>query len=150
MPKKKLLILGPSFRRKKSLEALPAIERYDGIFFRIARKYRNEDVDIMILNDDLVLIKADELLPYSPPRGQEWKQRKFLKKIDTNKVRKRNEEILTRVIQNYSEVFLAMGKQFAKALPDLSKYGVKVVFPTSGGIGPKARELVNWLTDEEK
>jgi hypothetical protein len=34
-----------------------------------------------------------------------------------------------------------MGKEYARALPDLAWFGVKVVFPTSGGPGPKARAL---------
>jgi len=45
----------------------------------------------------------------------------------------------------YSEVYLAIGKQYAVALPDLTKYGVKVVFPTSGGPGPKAQALKQWI-----
>jgi len=39
-----------------------------------------------------------------------------------------------------------MGKQYAEALPDLTKFGVKVVFPTSGGPGPKAQALKQWIS----
>jgi hypothetical protein len=41
-----------------------------------------------------------------------------------------------------------MGKEYAKALPDLAKFGVKVVFPTSGGPGPKAQALRRWILKE--
>jgi len=34
-----------------------------------------------------------------------------------------------------------MGKEYAAALPDLSQYGVNIVFPASGGPGPKAQAL---------
>lgn len=38
-----------------------------------------------------------------------------------------------------------MGKQFAKALPDLTQYNVKFIFPR-GGPGPKAQALKQWIT----
>ena len=38
-----------------------------------------------------------------------------------------------------------MGKKYAMALPELSKYNVNVVFPTCGGPGPKAKALKEWL-----
>lgn len=47
--------------------------------------------------------------------------------------------------EKYSEVFIAMGKKYAMALPELSKYNVNVVFPTCGGPGPKAKALKEWL-----
>ena len=50
---KRLLILGPSFRRNRRDESLPALERYDGIFFRVARRYLGEvkDVDVIVMRD---------------------------------------------------------------------------------------------------
>jgi len=41
LPKKKrLLILAPSFGRRKGDGLLPTLERYDGLFYRVARKVR--------------------------------------------------------------------------------------------------------------
>jgi hypothetical protein len=59
----------------------------------------------------------------------------------------KNEAFLNRKLLGgkYLEVFFAMGKKYAEALPDLSKFNVKVVFPTSGGPGPKAKALKEWL-----
>jgi hypothetical protein len=42
-----------------------------------------------------------------------------------------------------------MGKQYAKALPDLSKFEVKVIFSTSRDLGPKAQALKQWLMGGE-
>ena len=77
----KFLILNLHLDENTSQELHFTIKCHDVMFFRIAREYKNEYVDIMILNNDIVLIKADELLPYSPSKGKEWKQKKFLKRL---------------------------------------------------------------------
>jgi hypothetical protein len=48
--KRRLLVLGPSFRRRRDVGLLPALERFDGLFFRVARKYlsRARDVDVVV------------------------------------------------------------------------------------------------------
>jgi hypothetical protein len=68
--KRLLLILGPSFRRNKRSEPLPALERYDGLFFRVARKYLGnaKDVDVIVMKDDLTLVDGTAPLTYEPPR----------------------------------------------------------------------------------
>jgi hypothetical protein len=43
-----------------------------------------------------------------------------------------------------------MGKDYALALPDLSYYCNKVIFPTSGGAGPKAQALKNWFIEKRR
>jgi hypothetical protein len=146
--KRRLLVLGPSFRRKQDEKLLPALERFDGIFFRVARKYlsRARDVDVVVMLDDLTLVDGSTPLAYRRPEGSEWGKQKFSKEL-LEKAKAVNEKFLTEKLKSaqYSEVFLAMGKQHAKAIPDLAKFGVKVIFPTTGGPGPKARALKQWL-----
>jgi len=69
--KKRLLVLGFSFRRRKDEGLLPALERFDGIFFRVARKYLEsvKDVDVVVMRDDLTLVEDEASLPYNPPKG---------------------------------------------------------------------------------
>lgn len=64
---RRLLVLGPSFRRNKSRGILPAIERYDGLFCRVARKYLGDvkDVNVVVMVDDLTLVDSATPLPYS-------------------------------------------------------------------------------------
>ncbi len=59
----------------------------------------------------------------------------------------KNESFLKRKLRGnkYQEVFLAMGKRYAEALLDLSKFNVNVIFPTCGGSGPKEKALKEWL-----
>ena len=143
------MILGPSFRRRCDVGLLSALERFDGLFFRVARKYLGgvRDVDVVVMVDDLTLVDGDSPLAYKAPEGSEWGKQKFSSEV-LERARAVNEKFLEKKLRNgrYGEVYLAMGKQYAAALPDLAKYGVKVVFPTSGGPGPKAQALKQWIT----
>jgi hypothetical protein len=148
--KRRLLVLGPSFRRRRDEGPLPALERFDGLFFRVARKYLGnvKDVDVLVMVDDLTLVDSTTPLAYSEPVGVKWSRQKLSKEA-LEKARAINERILEERLKSsqYLEVFLAMGKEYAKALPDLARFEVKVVFPTSGGPGPKAQALRQWILE---
>jgi hypothetical protein len=146
--KRRLLILGPSFRRRRDESPLPALERFDGPFFRVARKHLSnaKDVDVLVMTDDLMLVDTTTPLTYREPVGTKWGgQRPSEEALERSKAV--NERILEEKLKSgqYSEVFLAMGKEYAKALPDLARFGVKTVFPTGGGPGPKAQALKLWI-----
>lgn len=150
MAKKRLLVLGPSFRRKKDEGLLPVFERFDGLFFRVARKHLKSvrDVDVIVMKNDLTLIGGNTPLAYDPPKGNKWSMQSLPKKA-VDESRKRNQDYLDQKVRagRYVEVFIAMGKKYTEALPDFSKYNVKVIFPTSGGLGPKAKALKEWLRE---
>jgi hypothetical protein len=132
---------------------LPAFERFDGLFFRVARKYLGSvrGVDVVVMVDDLTLVDGDAPLAYREPVGSVWGRQRFSKEV-LDKARAFNEKFFEGKLRNgrYSEVYLAMGRQYARALPDLAKFGVKVVFPTSEGPGPKAQALKQWIFGEKK
>jgi len=145
---KGLLLIGPSYRRNKTPGLLPAIERYDGVFYMVARKYLTEmsNIDVLVMKDDFSLISGHAPLLYTPPEGENWRKR-IIKKEILEEARKKNYAILRKNIDNgkYSEVFIAMGKTHAESLPDFSQFNIKIVFPTSRGLGSKAHALKNWL-----
>jgi len=144
--------LGPSFRRKRDESALPALERFDGLFFRVARKHLSnaKDVDVLVMTDDLTLVDATTPLAYREPVGAKWGGRRPPEEA-LERARAINEKVLEEKLKStqYSEVFLAMGKEYAKALPNLARFRVKVIFPTSGGPGPKAQALKLWILGEK-
>jgi len=148
--KKRLLILGPSFRRNPSEELLPAIDRYDGLFYRVTRKYirDNKDVDSVIMLGDLTLVNGITPIPYSAPEGDDWWTARKLSAEMITMAKAENEKFFRRKLRGgkYSEAFIAMGKAYAMALPDLAQSGLKVVFPTTGGPGPKAAALRDWIS----
>lgn len=145
---RRLLILGTSFRRRKDESLLPAIERYDGLFSRVARKYLGDakDVDVAVMIDDLTLVDGSAPVPYNEPEGRHWGGRTILKKA-VEEAQVLNESYLRNKLgkRKYSEIFISMGKEYAAALPNLAQYGAMIVFPASGGPGPKAQALKEWF-----
>jgi hypothetical protein len=130
------------------MNLLPALERYDGISYRIARKYLRdvEDVSVVVMIDDLTLVNSDVPMPYSEPEGGSWSH-KTISKDAVERAKAINEGFLQNKLKNgkYFEVFISMGKEYAKALPTLEQYGIKVIFPATGGPGPKAQALKKWI-----
>jgi len=149
----KLLILGPSYRRNPSPKPLPAIERYDGLFYRIVRKHadklREKDIDVIIVTEGLDVVTPDTKLPYKPPVGESWRSLPPIKK-DPEKVELLRSRILELVRRReYEEIFVALNKRYQELLPDLEAYTQKVI-ASFKGIGPKAQALKQWLEGEEK
>lgn len=145
---KALLILGPSFRRKTGKE-LTALERFDGLFFRVAKKYLKtiKDVKVVVMLDDLKLVDGSAHLPYTEPEGKKWGGKIIMKNMVKAAVEENRNYLATKLKgKKYSEIFVAMGKEYAAALPDLTGFDIKVIFPASGGPGPKAQALKEWLS----
>ena len=147
----KLLILGPSWKRNKSVALLPAIERYDGIFYRITRKNAClKNTTILILTEDLKLIDSSEKISYvSPKNWAEYKKINFSKSYIDN-IRKKNrykiESILK--INKITEVFVAIGAVFRIALPYFNNYDLKIILPQRG-LGETSKSLKLWLLDKK-
>ena len=148
---KRLLIIGPAFRRRTDERSLPALERYDGLFYRVARKHlRNvKDVDVLIMKDDLTLVAGSESLPFVKPEGTSWGVNSIPSEVVEN-AKKTNLCFLKEKLRKnrYSEVFISMGKKYAAALPDMSSDSTKVLFPANVGPGLKAQALKEWFSVE--
>lgn len=146
-----MLILGPSFKRRKDAGLLPAIRRYNGFYTNIALnwKFKAGDIDILIMRDDFTLIDAFAPLGYVKPEGNDWYYRKALPKAKIFLAKAKNEVFLKEKLSSgkYSEIFICMGIKYAKALPTMNE-SIKVIFPTEGGLGPKAHALKKWLCQE--
>ena len=145
----KLLILGPSYRRNPSPEPLPAIERYDGLFYRIVRrnmdKMKEKGIDIIIITEDLEVATPETKLPYKPPVGNKWKTLPPTTR-DLEKIEKLRNQVLELVkSRRYDEIFIALNKHYQALLPDLTPYTKKII-ATSKGLGSKAKSLKEWLT----
>jgi hypothetical protein len=118
------------------------------LFFRVARKYLDKvkGVDVAVMTDDLTLLDGSAPLPYDEPEGTSWGDKTIMKRT-VEGARVVNRDYLGKKLKGkkYHEIFIAMGKEYATALPDLAQYGVNVVFPASGGPGPKAQALKKWF-----
>lgn len=150
MPRR-LLILSCSKRKRSDESLLPAIERYDGPFFRVLRRYlwtcsaadsgSQEQPETFILSAEFGLISAHQPIPFYEHR-MTAERAEALRPDVLNTVRH-----LLAPGQSYHELFLCLGQEYHHALegwerwrpPDLA------VRCAHGSIGVRQAQLRDWL-----
>lgn len=140
---RKLLLIACSNRKNRSKGMLPAIERYDGVNYRVIHKLQREgkfpgNVDVKILSAKFGLIDAQTPIPY-------YDQRMDKKRADELRGQVMRE--LSEIANGpYEEIFINMGKVYLGAMDGyttlLPKVRVKIA---EGGIGQKMAAMRNWL-----
>lgn len=134
-----LLILACSDEKKKDPGLLPAIERYDGYFFKIIKKMmrRGEfpsSVDILILSAEYGLIEPNTPIKYYDRRMNKQRAMELRPKVM---------EKLREIVKGYDEVFVCLGKDYLECIKGIENFAnVKYA---NGKIGEKGRELKEWL-----
>lgn len=140
-----LLILSCSKRKRPDPGLLPAIERYDGVNFRVLRKARREGywpdhLDVLILSAKYGLLEWD----------------KPIENYDSRMTQKRALELQSTVgtqlsgylsQTDYQEVFINLGRAYLIALASAQQelnIQEKVRYAT-GGIGKKMAQMKSWL-----
>lgn len=142
----RLILLSASRRRSSNLEPLPAIERYQGVYFRVLKKYLREgrlkDTDILIVSEKFGVLRPKDLVPYHKP---------FEGKLGKEEVQKARQANLTKLAETlsekqYSEIFVVCGREFQKLIDSFQNLtNTKVVFCEGAGLGPKAQNLKKWI-----
>jgi len=148
MKKKKLIILTSSYRMDDRKELLPAIERYDGVYFRLLRKYMREgrlsNVDILILTERYGLISARKKIPFYIVRGKIGEL--SLNEEEIRRIRLDNLKKLKKISQKYSEIYINVGKQYLKLIEGIESISkCKITYATGNGLGAKATHMKNWI-----
>lgn len=137
---KKLLLQSCSQRKVDTQSAVPAIELYDGYFFRIIKRAKREgelspNIDLMIISAEHGLIKPDtEIRVYDRAMDAERAE-----EIRPTLVR----EVKTHV-QNgdYDEVIVCGGEKYRNAVKGLSdEINQAVTYVSGSGIGEMGAEL---------
>ena len=133
---RKLLILGPSYQRNPNPEPIPAIERYNGIFYKIVRKHmdkvKEKNIDIIIITENLDIVTSETKLPYKPPIGETWKTLPPITK-NPERIEKLRKQILE-IVENkkYDEIFITLNKYYQALLPNLTPYTKKIIAISKG------------------
>ena len=137
---KKLLIIGCS-KRKREFQDAPAIDVYDGPYYRMLRKAKLESVDILILSAKYGLI--DYRTKISP----------YQRKITPNIAEEIRDSVTTQLKNllrenSYDEIVINLGKIYLTAFDfrSLSQYG-KTFKILSGDILMRIRTLKRWITE---
>ncbi len=142
---RKLLLVACSQRKLRTKGLLPAIERYDGVNYRVIRKAMREgyfppNVDIKILSAKFGLIDAQERIPWYDQRMNKERA------VELNpKVMQRLKRSVSR--NGYLEIHINMGKVYLLAMDGLQNVvnsDITIKY-AKGGIGEKAKAMKEWL-----
>lgn len=144
---KKLLIISCSKRKRSSLKKGPAIDIYDGPFFRLLRKYKLPNVDIFIISAKYGLIHFSNLI--------ELYDLKMSTKI-ANAIKNDIMLKLKKILQEnqYKEIVINLGKNYLRVIDwleeeNLKNYKIKITF-LNGKIGERLQYIKKWLETEKK
>ena len=140
-----LLLLACSQRKRIDPGLLPAIERYDGVNFRVLQKakregYLPENLDILILSAKYGLIEASTLIEHYDQKMTNQRAKEL--QVD---VSRRLDKFLSRTL--YDEILVNLGKIYLTTIASSNRISLlneKVIYAT-GGIGQKMSQMKLWL-----
>ena len=136
---KKYLIILSCSKRKKRVSNVCAIDLYDGPFFRIIRKNKPKNLDILILSAKYGLIEYNEKISY------------YEQKMSPERARELANEVFTKLaikLKNtfYDYIAVNLGKSyilaFEKCKDILDEYRVYWI---DGQIGERLHKFKNWI-----
>ncbi|GAB6878236.1 hypothetical protein JCM17823_05100 [Halorubrum gandharaense] len=139
-----LLVQSCSDTKNELSEPIPALELYDGYFFRIIKKARREDalrsdLDIRILSAKHGIVDVHEEIEY-------YDQRMTADRAD--ELRPKVIDDLRRIISEneYDRVILNMGKVYKRALTGFERQiNIPVHEVEGSGIGDKGKTLKEYV-----
>lgn len=140
--KKRLLIIPCSKTKIWSEIPLPAIERYNGYFFKILKKNRKSNMDVLILSAKYGLLNEDEKTLY------------YDKKMNLTIARELEIQVYNKFFEDvdlgeYKEICVNLGRYyidcFSKTLSDIKESFMGEVITFHGGLGERGCAMKNWL-----
>lgn len=144
----RLLIVACSATKKPTAGAIPALERYDGVAYRVIRRWQQDhgaqadQLAILILSARYGLIRADTCIPTYNDR---------MTTAQATALRPQVRRALETHFDAYGPsraTCICMGQDYWKAL-DLEPFRDRlgVITRTEGGIGMQLGQLKGWLHD---
>ncbi|ABR55823.1 DUF6884 domain-containing protein [Methanococcus aeolicus] len=145
-----LLILSCS-KTKHHKYNIPAIDLYNGMYYKVLRKNfnlkenNNNNLNILILSAKYGLINSNHIIDYY----DEVMTPKRAKELQNQVITKLKQELKN---NNYDEIFITMGKTYELALGDRGKEILKNnnAIIGHGMIGERLSQLKNWLISINK
>jgi cytoplasmic iron level regulating protein YaaA (DUF328/UPF0246 family) len=130
---------------------MPAIKRFDGVYFRLLRKCLRErklrNVDILIVSEKFGLIWSKDKIPYYEVQGKMGALN--LDKNTLEKIRQENLQKLKKIVNRYSEIYVNVGREYLKLIEGFEKFATsKVTYSSGKGLGPKALHMKQWITSQ--
>ena len=142
----RLLLVSCSATKRHDAGWLPALERYQGVVYRVIKKNRTPDLSIWIISAAFGLISERRLIPdydlyLTPQRAREME----------GMVSRKLDELLQ--LGNFTSIFVNLGASYALTLrashllPLARQRGQ--VLEARGGIGQRLQQTKHWLLSEE-
>jgi hypothetical protein len=143
-PSRRLLVLACSSRKSQSTGLLPAIERYDGVAYRVVKRLQRlgvypDDVDLLIVSAKYGIISSEKAIQNYNLR---MTPKLALEQVEDNRA------VLEELVQthDYKEIFIAAGRVYLLALePSELWQGSAPIRVNKGRIGEQLRSLKEWL-----
>ena len=138
MAGKNLLIL-PCSKQKKQLDKVTALDLYDGPFYRVAKKFNLQNIDILIVSAKYGLIRSNELISY-------YDQQMTIERVREISADTRQKLRVILNNNNYNEIFINLGKTYMLVLDDcrVMLEGYSILW-ANGRIGERLHQLKQWL-----
>ena len=140
---RRLVIVSASQRRVPDPGPIPAIERFDGVYFRVLRKYLREgklkSVDILVVSDRYGVLQANDLVPLHH-RSDKIRATEDARTSNLTKLREKLKKT------SYSEIYVVCGQDFQAFIRGFEEFtNSPVTYCQGRGLGCKARSLKDWI-----
>jgi len=152
MKLKKLIIVSGSSRvLKEPSDPIPAVQRFDGVFIRLIRKYYKQlrGFDILILSPVYGLIGAEEKIGFKEPIRGSWRGL-ILDKTDISRLRESSLPTLEKLLakRQYDEIYVNVGRKLLRTIEGFEEIvprTIKITYSEGEGIGPKMTHMKEWI-----
>jgi len=142
-----LLVQSCSNRKREASSQLPAMERYDGYFFRIVKKAIDEgalrdDIDIVILSAEFGLLNLDDQIPM------------YDRQMTSKRAGELRDDAVSSLVSrvqrgDYDTLVVNMAKQYEKAIEGIDSHvEIEINRIRGGGIGAKGRKLKHLIRSD--
>jgi len=140
-----LLIVSCSGKKNKTKKKIPAIKRYEGVYYKVINKLKRENkfpsnLDIIIISAKYGFLKPNDLIE------------NYDLKMNKKQARKLNKSIV-RDLRNYirdkkyKEIFINLGKDYMLSIRGFEQFIPKEtkIIVANGGIGKKMKQMKEWI-----
>lgn len=143
-----LLIQSCSATKQNVETPVPALDLYDGYFFRIINKALRADqfqpgLDIIIISAKHGVVEPDEEIGY------------YDRRMDTERAKSLNDEVVNKIVSNvaeegYEKVWINLGKDYLPAVEGVEDaVDVPVDYIEGSGIGMKGKQLKHLVSTSQ-
>lgn len=137
---KPLLIQSCSATKESVERPIPALDLYDGYFFRIIKKAIREnrlrsEIDIIIMSAEHGIVEPDDEIEY------------YDRRMDTERANNLNDVVLSAIVDKvgmneYDKIWVNLGRDYLPAIDGLeTAIDVPVKYIGGSGIGAKGKRL---------